>query len=73
MRTCGSPEETASTTAIIEWLAGNRRAYTNKTDRIEIKAWWCNQKVAMTGKSYLGTLATAGCDNRCRRVEDRDR
>ncbi len=59
MRTCGSPEETASTTAIIEWLAGNRRAYTNKTDRIEIKAWWCNQKVAMTGKSYLGTLATA--------------
>lgn len=58
-RTCGSPEETASTTAIIEWLAGNRRAFTNKTDNIEIKAWWCNGSVAMTGKSYLGTLATA--------------
>ncbi len=59
VRTCGSPEETASTTAIIEWLAGNRRAFTNRTDGIEIKAWWCNHQVAMTGKSYLGTLATA--------------
>lgn len=58
-RTCGSKEETESTIAIIEWLAGNRRAFTNKTDNIEIKAWWCNGSVAMTGKSYLGTLATA--------------
>ncbi|WP_290033451.1 Xaa-Pro dipeptidyl-peptidase [Ligilactobacillus cholophilus] len=58
-RTCGSKEETLSTTAIIEWLAGNRKAFTNKTDNIEIKAWWCNGSVAMTGKSYLGTLATA--------------
>lgn len=58
-RTCGSKEETESTIAIIEWLAGNRRAFTNKTDNIEITAWWCNGSVAMTGKSYLGTLATA--------------
>ena len=59
VRTCGSPAETASTIAIIEWLAGNRRAFTNKTDNIAIKAWWCNGAVAMTGRSYLGTLATA--------------
>lgn len=58
-RTCGSKEETLSTTAIIEWLAGKRKAFTNKNDNIEIKAWWCNGSVAMTGKSYLGTLATA--------------
>lgn len=58
-RTCGTQEETESTIAIIEWLAGNRRAFTNKTDNLEIKAWWCNGSVAMTGKSYLGTLATA--------------
>lgn len=58
-RTCGTKEETESTIAIIEWLAGNRRAFTNKTDNLEIKAWWCNGSVAMTGKSYLGTLATA--------------
>lgn len=59
LRTCGSPAETASTVAVIEWLAGSRKAFTNKTDNIEIKAWWCNGAVAMTGKSYLGTLATA--------------
>lgn len=58
-RTCGSQAETSSTTAVIEWLTGNRRAFTNRSENIEIKAWWCNKKVAMTGKSYLGTLATA--------------
>ncbi|WP_461239887.1 Xaa-Pro dipeptidyl-peptidase [Paucilactobacillus sp. N302-9] len=58
-QTCGSPEQTAATIAIIEWLTGKRKAFTNKTEGIEIKAWWCNQNVAMTGRSYLGTLATA--------------
>lgn len=59
VRDTGSVEETISTTAIIEWLAGNRRAFTNKTDNIEIRADWSNHKIAMTGRSYLGTLATA--------------
>ncbi len=59
IRTCGSKEETISTVAVIEWLTGVRKAYTNKIDNVEIKAWWCNGNVAMTGKSYLGTLATA--------------
>lgn len=59
VRTCGSPAETASTTAIIEWLHGDRVAFTNKTDGIAIKAWWCNGNIGMTGKSYLGTLALA--------------
>lgn len=59
LRDTGSVEETISTTAIIEWLAGNRRAFTNKTDNLEIKASWSNHKIAMTGRSYLGTLATA--------------
>jgi len=59
IQTCGSVEQTESMTAVIKWLAGNRRAFTNRTDNIEIKAWWSNHKVAMTGRSYLGTLATA--------------
>ncbi|MBO0458068.1 Xaa-Pro dipeptidyl-peptidase [Enterococcus hulanensis] len=59
IQTCGSVEQTTSMVAYIEWLAGNRRAFTNRTDNIAIKAWWSNGKVAMTGKSYLGTLATA--------------
>lgn len=59
VRTCGGTEETIATIAIIQWLHGDRKAYTNKTDNIEITAWWCNGNVAMTGRSYLGTLATA--------------
>ncbi|GCF95565.1 Xaa-Pro dipeptidyl-peptidase [Enterococcus florum] len=59
IQTCGSVEQTTAMVAYIEWLAGNRRAFTNRTDNVRIKAWWSNKKVAMTGKSYLGTLATA--------------
>ncbi|KRL12920.1 Xaa-Pro dipeptidyl-peptidase [Schleiferilactobacillus perolens] len=59
IRTTGGPEETASTIAIIEWLHGDRVAYTNRTDNVAIKAWWSTGNVAMTGKSYLGTLAIA--------------
>lgn len=59
IRTCGSPEETTSTIAIIEWLHGDRRAYTDRSKQDEISASWCSGHVAMTGKSYLGTLAVA--------------
>lgn len=59
IQTCGSIEQTESMKNIVEWLAGNRRAFTNRTDFIEITPDWCNGKIAMTGRSYLGTLATA--------------
>lgn len=59
LRTTGDPDETISTVSIIKWLTGQLPAFTNRTDNIEIKAWWSNKKVAMTGRSYLGTLATA--------------
>ena len=55
----GSKEEKEWTSAVIEWLSGKRKAYTNLTDNIEIKAEWCSGKVAMCGKSYLGTLSIA--------------
>ncbi|WP_300561600.1 Xaa-Pro dipeptidyl-peptidase [Companilactobacillus sp.] len=59
VRTTGDPEETTSTIAIIQWLAGNRVAFTNRHDNIQIAADWSNKHIAMTGRSYLGTLATA--------------
>ncbi|MCL1631623.1 Xaa-Pro dipeptidyl-peptidase [Sporolactobacillus sp. CPB3-1] len=59
IQTCGDPQQTAATVAVIEWLNGRRRAFTNRTDHIAIPAWWCNGNVAMTGRSYLGTLANA--------------
>lgn len=59
LQTCGSPEQTNSMKAVVEWLHGDRVAFTDRHNGIEIKAWWCNGNVAMTGRSYLGTLATA--------------
>ncbi|GBG94451.1 Xaa-Pro dipeptidyl-peptidase [Ligilactobacillus salitolerans] len=59
LRTTGTRDETLSATAVIEWLHGTRKAFTNRTSQIAIKAWWCNGNVGMTGRSYLGTLSTA--------------
>lgn len=59
LQTCGDEQQTASTIAVIEWLHGDRIAFTDRTNQIEIKATWCNGNVAMTGRSYLGTLAIA--------------
>lgn len=59
VRSTGGVSEIASAVAVIEWLTGARRAFTTRTGTTETKAWWCNGKVAMTGKSYLGTLAIA--------------
>lgn len=59
LQTCGSPEQTDSMKAVVEWLHGDRRAFTDRTSGITIRADWCNGNVGMTGRSYLGTLATA--------------
>ncbi|TPR42539.1 Xaa-Pro dipeptidyl-peptidase [Apilactobacillus micheneri] len=65
-RTTGDDDETLSATAIIEWLNGKRTAFTNKTDNNQIEAYWSNGSIAMSGRSYLGTLqiaaATTGID-----------
>ncbi|MDO4902759.1 MAG: Xaa-Pro dipeptidyl-peptidase [Limosilactobacillus sp.] len=58
-QTCGSPEQTDSMKAVVEWLHGDRRAFTDRTSGITVTADWCNGNVAMTGRSYLGTLSTA--------------
>ncbi|ADG40106.1 x-prolyl-dipeptidyl aminopeptidase [Leuconostoc kimchii IMSNU 11154] len=59
MQDTGSPDQVESMKNVVEWLAGNRVAFTDRTSQIAIKADWSNHKIAMTGRSYLGTLATA--------------
>ncbi|MGB5824445.1 MAG: Xaa-Pro dipeptidyl-peptidase, partial [Proteocatella sp.] len=59
VRTCGSTEETVSTISVIDWLNGRVRGFSNRTDNVEVKSFWSDGKVGMTGKSYLGTLAIA--------------
>lgn len=59
LRITGAPEETESAKAVVEWLHGDRIAYTDRTRKHEIKADWCNKNIGMTGRSYLGTLQIA--------------
>ena len=65
-QTSGDYQQIYSMTAVIDWLNGRTRAYTSRKKTHEIKATWANGKVAMTGKSYLGTMAygaaTTGVD-----------
>ncbi|MGI6176908.1 MAG: CocE/NonD family hydrolase [Eubacterium sp.] len=52
----GSDEEILAFKSVIDWLCGRARAFTDKTSCIAIEASWCTGKIAMSGKSYLGTL-----------------
>ncbi|MCL2426900.1 MAG: hypothetical protein FWD05_11265 [Oscillospiraceae bacterium] len=66
LSTMGADVEIAAFKAVIEWLTGNARAFTNKTDNIEVFADWSNGRIGMTGRSYAGTtqfgLATTGVE-----------
>ncbi|MFI3228288.1 MAG: CocE/NonD family hydrolase, partial [Clostridia bacterium] len=53
----GSYDEVLAFKSVIDWLCGRTRAFTNQIDNIEVRADWCSKKVAMSAKSYLGTLA----------------
>lgn len=53
--TTGSDLETNAFKNIIEWVNGKRKAYTDKTSNVEIKADWATGNVAMTGLSWAGT------------------
>ena len=55
----GSPEEIAAFRAVIDWLNGRAKGFSDRTSGLEVKADWCTGKVAMSGKSYLGTLCYA--------------
>lgn len=56
---CGGVEDALVAKTVIEWLNGKAKAYTNKTDNIEVVPKWCNGNVAMSGVSYPGTLPIA--------------
>ena len=66
VETCGTDLEIDAFACVIEWLTGDRVAYTDKTSNIAVEADWCNGQVGMTGRSYAGTtqfgLATTGVE-----------
>lgn len=64
--TCGDYHQVEAFKDVIEWLHGDRVAYTDKTSNIPVTADWSNGNVGMTGRSYAGTtqfgLATTGVE-----------
>lgn len=64
--TCGTDLEIAAFKNIVEWLHGDRIAYTDKVNNIPVKADWSAGHVGTTGRSYAGTtqfgMATTGVE-----------
>lgn len=62
----GSQEEILAFKSVIDWLNGRARAFVDRTRQMEIKAHWCTGSVAMSARSYLGTMcigvATTGVE-----------
>ncbi|GFH41474.1 Xaa-Pro dipeptidyl-peptidase [Lactococcus hodotermopsidis] len=56
-QTSGDYQQIAGVTAVIDWLNGRARAFTSRQKTALVTADWATGHVAMTGKSYLGTLA----------------
>lgn len=59
MMTSGDYQQVYSFKAVIDWLNGRARAYTDHTRSQTVLADWANGKVATTGLSYLGTMSNA--------------
>lgn len=59
MRTTGDRAETITYCRAITFLSGNEAGYYTKTGEKKVTLPWTNGSVGMTGRSYLGTLATA--------------
>ncbi|WP_156019684.1 Xaa-Pro dipeptidyl-peptidase [Streptococcus ruminantium] len=57
--TSGDYQQVEGYKAVIDWLGGRSKAYTDHTRSLEVKADWANGKVATTGLSYLGTMSNA--------------
>lgn len=55
----GSEYERDAFKSVVEWLHGDRVAYADREGKIETKADWANGNVAMTGRSYAGTMPFA--------------
>ena len=53
---CGRDLERDSHKCVVEWLTGDRVAYTDTKSNIQVKADWSNGNIAMIGISYGGTL-----------------
>lgn len=57
--TVGGPNESLAPKAVVDWLNGRARGFTQVRGGEEVAADWSTGKVGMTGTSYNGTLPLA--------------
>ncbi|QEG20682.1 Xaa-Pro dipeptidyl-peptidase [Mariniblastus fucicola] len=57
--TIGGDNECLAPKAVIDWLNGRAKGFTEPVGGEEVVASWCTGKVGMTGTSYNGTLPIA--------------
>ncbi|NQT78755.1 MAG: Xaa-Pro dipeptidyl-peptidase [Bacteroidetes bacterium] len=57
--TVGGDNESLAPKAVIDWLCGRAKGYTEIDGEEEVEAFWCTGKVGMTGTSYNGTIPVA--------------
>ncbi|MEO1655885.1 MAG: CocE/NonD family hydrolase, partial [Bacteroidota bacterium] len=57
--TVGGDNESLAPKAVIDWLNGRAKGYSEREGGEEVKAYWSTGKVGMTGTSYNGTIPLA--------------
>ena len=57
--TVGGANESLAPKAVIEWLCGKRKGYSERQGGEDVLAFWSTGKIGMTGTSYNGTLPLA--------------
>ena len=57
--TVGGDNESLAPKAVIDWLNGRAKGFTEREGNEEITAFWSTGKVGMTGTSYNGTIPLA--------------
>lgn len=57
--TVGGDNESLAPKAVIDWLCGRAKGYTEPNGKEKVRAYWSTGKIGMTGTSYNGTLPLA--------------
>ena len=57
--TVGGDNESLAPKAVVDWLCGRAKGYTEREGDEEVEAFWSTGKVGMTGTSYNGTIPVA--------------
>jgi X-Pro dipeptidyl-peptidase len=57
--TVGGDNESLAPKAVIDWLCGRAKGYTEPYGKEKVRAYWSTGKVGMTGTSYNGTIPLA--------------